>query len=183
MRFEGQEKERKLNSSNLKREQLNCDCDFQEKEYDHILNPQYTEERMGKAERTEMDPHIVMLEKKTENTKNYTERIKNNATAVILPNPGDRHRHLLHHPHHLYNPHRRSHDDWLFDNQETLSIPLILTKASSSMYHLHQQCIIYTNKSIQHHDFQCLTFFNVFQPNEQRLFSLTTFQSTKLASR
>ena len=50
---------------------------------------QYTEERMGKAERTEMDPHIVMLEKKTENTKNYTERIKNNATAVILPNPGD----------------------------------------------------------------------------------------------
>ena len=44
---------------------------------------------MGKAERTEMDPHIVMLEKKTENTKNYTERIKNNATAVILPNPGD----------------------------------------------------------------------------------------------
>ena len=94
MRFEGQEKERKLNSSNLKREQLNCDCDFQEKEYDHILNPQYTEERMGKAERTEMDPHIVMLEKKTENTKNYTERIKNNATAVILPNPGDCH-HLL----------------------------------------------------------------------------------------
>ena len=59
-----------------------------------FLNPQYTEERMGKAERTEMDPHIVMLEKKTENTKNYTERIKNNATAVILPNPGDCH-HLL----------------------------------------------------------------------------------------
>jgi len=51
---------------------------------------QYTEERMGKAERTEMDPHIVMLEKKTENTKNYTERIKNNATAVILPNPAQR---------------------------------------------------------------------------------------------
>jgi len=45
---------------------------------------------MGKAERTEMDPHIVMLEKKTENTKNYTERIKNNATAVILPNPAQR---------------------------------------------------------------------------------------------
>jgi len=51
---------------------------------------QYTEERMGKAERTEMDPHIVTLEKKTENTKNYTERIKNNATAVILPNPAQR---------------------------------------------------------------------------------------------
>ena len=104
-----------------------------------ILNsPQYTEERMGKAERTEMDPHIVMLEKKTENTKNYTERIKNNATAVILPNPGDHHRHLLHHPHHLYHPHRRSHDDRLFDSPETLSIHLILINASS-MYHLHQQ--------------------------------------------
>jgi len=51
---------------------------------------QYTEERMGKAERTEMDPHIVMLEKKTENTKNYTTRIKDNATAVILPNPAQR---------------------------------------------------------------------------------------------
>ena len=111
MRFEGQEKERKLNSSNLKREQLNCDCDFQEKEYDHILNPQYTEERMGKAERTEMDPHIVMLEKKTENTKNYTERIKNNATAVILPNPGDCHHLLLliiiHHHLHRQGPHPR----------------------------------------------------------------------------
>lgn len=51
---------------------------------------QYTEEKLGKAERTELDPHIVMLEKKTENTKNYTERIKNNATAVVLPNPAQR---------------------------------------------------------------------------------------------
>lgn len=30
---------------------------------------QYTEEKLGKAERTELDPHIVMLEKKTEHTK------------------------------------------------------------------------------------------------------------------
>lgn len=51
---------------------------------------QYTEEKMGKAERTEMDPHMVMLEKKTENTKNYTTRIKDNATAVVLPNPAQR---------------------------------------------------------------------------------------------
>jgi len=51
---------------------------------------QYTEEKLGKAERTELDPHIVELEKKTENTKNYTERIKNNATAVVLPNPAQR---------------------------------------------------------------------------------------------
>jgi len=51
---------------------------------------QYTEEKLGKAERTELDPHIVELERKTENTKNYTERIKTNATAVVLPNPAQR---------------------------------------------------------------------------------------------
>ena len=84
--------------------------------------PQYTEERMGKAERTEMDPHIVTLEKKTENTKNYTTRIKDNATAVILPNPGHCHHHHPHHHHHhhhhhrLYHHHCHSHDDWLFDS-------------------------------------------------------------------
>ena len=31
----------------------------------HDYDPQYTEERIGTAERTEMDPHIVMFEKKT----------------------------------------------------------------------------------------------------------------------
>ena len=99
-----------------------------------ILNsPQYTEERMGKAERTEMDPHIVMLEKKTENTKNYTERIKNNATAVILPNPGDR---LHHHCHLLHHPHLCSRDDWLFDNPAS----------GNSFYSSHHQCMI-TSKS------------------------------------
>lgn len=51
---------------------------------------QYTEEKLGKAERTELDPHLVMLEMKAENTKNYTERIKNNATAVVVPNPAQR---------------------------------------------------------------------------------------------
>jgi len=51
---------------------------------------QYTEERLGKSERTELDPHLVMLEKKTENTKNLTEKIKNNATAVLIPNPAAR---------------------------------------------------------------------------------------------
>jgi len=51
---------------------------------------QYTEEKLGKAERTELDPHLMMLEKKTENTKNLTEKIKNNATAVLIPNPAAR---------------------------------------------------------------------------------------------
>jgi len=56
---------------------------------------QYTEEKLGKAERTDLDPHIIMLEKKTENTKNYTERIKNNAAAVLVPNPAARAESLL----------------------------------------------------------------------------------------
>jgi len=56
---------------------------------------QYTEEKLGKAERTDLDPHIVMLEKKTENTKNYTEKLKNNAAAVLVPNPAARAESLL----------------------------------------------------------------------------------------
>jgi len=51
---------------------------------------QYTEEKLGKAERTELDPHMVMLDKKTENTRALTERIKNDATAVLVPNPAAR---------------------------------------------------------------------------------------------
>ena len=49
---------------------------------------QYTEEKLGKAVRTQLDPHLAMLEKKTDNTKNLTEKIKNNAAAVLVPNPG-----------------------------------------------------------------------------------------------
>ena len=30
---------------------------------------QFTEEKLGKAERTELDPHLVMLEQKTDNCK------------------------------------------------------------------------------------------------------------------
>eukprot|EP00090_Calanus_glacialis_P003045 TRINITY_DN12209_c0_g1_i3.p1 TRINITY_DN12209_c0_g1~~TRINITY_DN12209_c0_g1_i3.p1 ORF type:complete len:268 (-),score=83.74 TRINITY_DN12209_c0_g1_i3:515-1318(-) len=51
---------------------------------------QYTEEKLGKAERTEFEPQFQELEKKTENTKNLTERIKNNSTAVLVPNPAAR---------------------------------------------------------------------------------------------
>ena len=128
----------------MKRGQVESDVEMMSINKTMILNsPQYTEERMGKAERTEMDPHIVMLEKKTENTKNYTERIKNNATAVILPNPGDR---LHHHCHLLHHPHCLSRDDWLFDSPETLYIPLILI---FKMYG-------YIKKSKHHNNFQCM---------------------------
>jgi len=51
---------------------------------------QYTEEKLGKAERTQLDPHIMMLETKTDNMKNLTEKLKNNSAAVLVPNPAAR---------------------------------------------------------------------------------------------
>jgi len=51
---------------------------------------QFTEEKLGKAERTELEPHLLMLEQKTDSCKGYTEKIKNNATAVLIPNPAAR---------------------------------------------------------------------------------------------
>merc|ERR1719402_1657289 len=51
---------------------------------------QYTEEKLGKAERTELDPHFLMLEKKTDNTKSYTERLVKDTDAVLVPNPAAR---------------------------------------------------------------------------------------------
>ncbi|XP_023340164.1 endophilin-B1 isoform X2 [Eurytemora carolleeae] len=51
---------------------------------------QFTEEKLGKAERTDLDPHLVLLEQKTDNCKGYTEKIKNNAAAVLVPNPAAR---------------------------------------------------------------------------------------------
>lgn len=50
---------------------------------------QYTEEKLGKAERTQLDPHLMMLENKTDNMKNLTEKLKNNSAAVLVPNPGN----------------------------------------------------------------------------------------------
>ena len=36
---------------------------------------QFTEEKMGRAERTENDPQFGILSDKTDTTKNYTEKI------------------------------------------------------------------------------------------------------------
>ena len=49
---------------------------------------QYTEEKLGKAERTQLDPHLVMLETKTDNMTNLTTKLKDNSAAVLVPNPG-----------------------------------------------------------------------------------------------
>jgi len=51
---------------------------------------QFTEEKLGRTERTEYDLEYQHLEKKTDMTKSYTEKIKNNTAAVIVPNPAVR---------------------------------------------------------------------------------------------
>merc|ERR1711953_633215 len=48
---------------------------------------QFTEEKLGRTERTEYEAEFQQLEKKTDLTKSYTEKIKNNTAAVIIPNP------------------------------------------------------------------------------------------------
>ena len=48
---------------------------------------QFTEEKLGRTERTEYEAEFQQLEKKTDLTKGYTEKIKNNTAAVIIPNP------------------------------------------------------------------------------------------------
>ena len=49
---------------------------------------QFTEQRMGKAERTEDDPAFENLSKKTDKVKGYTEKLVKNTEAVLVPNPG-----------------------------------------------------------------------------------------------
>ena len=49
---------------------------------------QFTEERLGKAERTENDPAFENLSKKTDKVKGYTEKLVKNTEAVLVPNPG-----------------------------------------------------------------------------------------------
>jgi len=51
---------------------------------------QFTEEKLGRTERTEYELEFQDLEKKTDLTKSYTEKIKNNTAAVIVPNPAVR---------------------------------------------------------------------------------------------
>ena len=45
---------------------------------------------MGKAERTELDPHFDDLAKKTDKVKGYTEKFVKDTEAVLVPNPAAR---------------------------------------------------------------------------------------------
>lgn len=51
---------------------------------------QLTEEKLGTAERTELDGHFESLAERAECTKNWTEKIVRNTEAVLTPNPGNR---------------------------------------------------------------------------------------------
>ncbi|XP_037916260.1 endophilin-B1 isoform X2 [Hermetia illucens] len=51
---------------------------------------QLTEEKLGTAEKTELDSHFEHLAERAECTRNWTEKIVRNAEAVMVPNPGNR---------------------------------------------------------------------------------------------
>ena len=49
---------------------------------------QYTEEKLGNAEKTEFDGHYESLSAQYESTKLWTEKLMSGAQAVLIPNPG-----------------------------------------------------------------------------------------------
>lgn len=51
---------------------------------------QFTEERLGKAERTENDMAFENLAKRTDKIKGYSEKLVKNTEAVLVPNPAAR---------------------------------------------------------------------------------------------
>lgn len=54
----------------------------------YSLNFQLTEEKLGKAERTENDPQFEILSRRTDKIKSYTEKLVKDGEAVLVPNPG-----------------------------------------------------------------------------------------------
>lgn len=49
-----------------------------------------TEEKLGTAEKTELDAHFESLSDRAENTKIWTEKLVRDTEAVLTPNPGNR---------------------------------------------------------------------------------------------
>ncbi|XP_068191753.1 endophilin-B2-like isoform X6 [Antennarius striatus] len=50
---------------------------------------QFTEEKLGQAEKTELDPHLENLITRAEGTKNWTEKILRQTEVLLQPNPID----------------------------------------------------------------------------------------------
>ncbi|XP_033104323.1 endophilin-B1-like isoform X2 [Anneissia japonica] len=48
---------------------------------------QYTEEKLGSAEKTELDAHFENLQQRADRTKSWTEKIVGRTEAVLQPNP------------------------------------------------------------------------------------------------
>ncbi|XP_045623102.1 endophilin-B1 isoform X2 [Procambarus clarkii] len=51
---------------------------------------QYTEEKIGSAEKTELDGHFESLSLQAESAKQWTEKLLTGAESVLIPNPGNR---------------------------------------------------------------------------------------------
>uniref|UniRef100_A0A3Q2NVA3 SH3 domain containing GRB2 like, endophilin B2 n=1 Tax=Fundulus heteroclitus TaxID=8078 RepID=A0A3Q2NVA3_FUNHE len=51
---------------------------------------QFTEEKLGQAEKTELDPHLENLLSKADSTKNWTEKIMRQTEVLLQPNPSAR---------------------------------------------------------------------------------------------
>ncbi|XP_071546020.1 endophilin-B1 isoform X2 [Panulirus ornatus] len=51
---------------------------------------QYTEEKIGSAEKTELDGHFESLSLQAESARHWTEKLLTGAEAVLIPNPGNR---------------------------------------------------------------------------------------------
>ena len=52
------------------------------------MSPQFTLERLGRAETTEYDSELENLMEQTDKIKTSTERILNCAELILQPNPG-----------------------------------------------------------------------------------------------
>lgn len=55
----------------------------------------FTEEKLGQAERTELDAHLENLLAKSESTKHWTEKILKQTEVLLQPNPSTRNKHSL----------------------------------------------------------------------------------------
>lgn len=51
---------------------------------------QFTEEKLGKSEKTELDAHFENLWERAESTKKFTEKLVKDSESVLVPNPGNR---------------------------------------------------------------------------------------------
>lgn len=51
---------------------------------------QYTEEKIGSAEKTELDHHFESLSLQSDAARQWTEKLVTGAEAVLIPNPGNR---------------------------------------------------------------------------------------------